>query len=332
MAQDNESFSFEDKTITIYIGRSAGSGTDLIVRIFAEYWQNHIPGNPNIIVRNIPGGGGTRVWNYGYEIADNDGLSILFSPFSGPAFMVGMDGLRANFEAMPLIGGLRSPNLFLSTSPLRSNNQNEEIIFGGQNASHHYDIVGRLALDILGIKYRYIYGFNSANDVLNAFRRSEIDAMTIGVSLYRFSAEDLLVNTGFAIPLWHNPRIGMDNNYIPDPSMSEIPAFEDFYFQNFGHYPEGELYEIYKWLQPTINTFGHAAFLPPGTNTEIVETLQNSFVATTLDDDYRKEELNLFSFNMPLIEPSEGRRIVDLMANPPENVITFLEEYIANPN
>ena len=92
------------------------------------------------------------------------------------------------------------------------------------------------------------------------------------------------------------------------------------------------MYEIYKWLQPTINTFGHAAFLPPGTNTEIVETLQNSFVATTLDDSYRQEELNLFSFNMPLIEPSEGRRIVDLMANPPENVITFLEDYIANPN
>jgi hypothetical protein len=332
-SQDNSNSYFNRKTITVYIGRSAGSGTDLIVRLFTKYWQTHIPGDPQIIVRNIPGGGGTRVWNYGYEVAKPDGLSIFFSPFSGPAFMVGAPGLRANFEEMPLVGGLRSPNLFLANSNLNDpTNQDDEIIFGGQNPTHHYDIVGRIALDLLGLNYRYIYGFNSANDVLNALRRGEIDAMTIGVSLYRFTVEDLLVNQGTAFPMWHNPRISNNNAYIPDSSMSEIPAFEGFYFNKLGYYPSGNLYEIYKWLQPTINTFGHAAFLPPETDSNLIRILQESFIKTTEDDQYRQEELSLFSFNMPIILPQEGRRIVSLMANPPEHVSLFLESYVNQPN
>ena len=54
---------FDGKTVTIYVGRTPGSGADLSVRVFVEFWQRHIPDNPTMIVRNVPGGSGTRVWN-----------------------------------------------------------------------------------------------------------------------------------------------------------------------------------------------------------------------------------------------------------------------------
>ena len=60
---------FDCKTITVYVGRTPGSGADLSVRVFVEFWQRHIPGGPTMVVRNVPGGGGTRVWNFGAEIA-----------------------------------------------------------------------------------------------------------------------------------------------------------------------------------------------------------------------------------------------------------------------
>ena len=75
-AQDDNYF--EGKTVSIYVGRTPGSGADLSVRVFAEFWQRHIPGNPTMVVRNVPGGGGTRVWNFGTEVADADGLHILY--------------------------------------------------------------------------------------------------------------------------------------------------------------------------------------------------------------------------------------------------------------
>ncbi len=94
---------YDGETITVYIGRGPGSGTDLALRTFIRHWREHIPGRPTMVVRNIPGGGGTRVWNFGYEIADADGYSLLFSPFSGTAEILGLPGLRADFSKMPLI-------------------------------------------------------------------------------------------------------------------------------------------------------------------------------------------------------------------------------------
>ncbi len=71
---------YDGKTVTLYVGRTPGSGADLHARIFAEFWRRFIPGEPTIVVRNIPGGGGTRVWNFGTEVVAADGLHILYSP------------------------------------------------------------------------------------------------------------------------------------------------------------------------------------------------------------------------------------------------------------
>ncbi len=46
---------FQGKTITIAVGTKAGDVYDLYPRLLAEYWTKNIPGNPNIIVQNVPG-------------------------------------------------------------------------------------------------------------------------------------------------------------------------------------------------------------------------------------------------------------------------------------
>jgi hypothetical protein len=325
-----EAFYF-DKTITVYVGRGPGSGTDLALRTFVKFWQKHIPGNPTIVVRNIPGGGGTRVWNFGYELADPDGLNILFSPFSGTAQILGLPGLRANFETMPLIGGLKSPNMvYVRTDKVATVEQLLSVRglkYAGQNPAHHYDILGRMALDMLGVDYQYITGFSGANEVFNAIRRGEVDMQTAGLTLYRFSIEGPMVDTGQALSLWHNPRVDEAGNVLNEEAAFGIPNFVDVYSRLKGEEPSGELFEIYKWLQPTINTFGHAAFLPPNSPEEAVNILRNSFVATTNDDAYRTEELEFFGVRMPLISYVEGTRVVGEMANAPSNVRALLMQY-----
>jgi len=322
---------YAGKTITIYIGRGPGSGTDLAIRTFIRHWRERIPGRPTMVVRNIPGGGGTRVWNFGYEIADSDGYSLLFSPFSGTAEILGLPGLRADFSRMPLIGGLKSPNMVYVRSDAVAEPQDlltvQGLRYGGQNPAHHYDILGRMALDMLGVDYTYITGFPGANDVFNAVRRGEVDIQTAGLTLYRFSIEEALVANGLAIALWHNPRIDRDGNVLPEPAATDIPTFVEVYEKLKGEPPAGEMFEIYKWLQPTINTFGHAAFLPPGAPEEAVQILRQSFVATTGDEEYRAAEQRLFGVRMPLIEHTEGTRAIRVMTDPPDNVRALLERY-----
>jgi len=330
-AQNPDEELFAGKTVNVYIGRGPGSGTDIALRTFVRYWQRFIPGRPTIVVRNIPGGGGTRVWNFGYEIAKPDGLTILFSPFSGTAEILRLPGLRANFSRMPLIGGLKSPNLvYVRRSDIREPAdllKIEGLKYGGQNPAHHYDILGRLALDMLGVDYIYITGFSGADAVFNAVRRGEVEIQTAGLTLYRFSIEQALVETGEAIPLWHNPRVDRDGNVIPEESAESIPTFVEVYRDLMGEEPAGEDFEIYKWLQPTINTFGHAAFLPPDSPIATVRILRESFRATSEDTAFRAEEKKLFGTRMPLIDHEEGTRIIRQMTDPPDHVRDLLERY-----
>ena len=201
--------------------------------------------------------------------------------------------------------------------------------YAGQSPAHHYDIMGRMALDMLGVDYEYISGFQSASDAFNAVRRREVDIQTAGLTLYRFSIEGTLIESGAAIPLWHNPRVDAEGNVLPEMAAEGVPTFVEVYTELTGAPPSGEMFEIYKWLQPTINTFGHAAFLPPGSPEEAVRLLRESFVATTNDPAYRAEELELFGVRMPLIEHTEGSRVIREMTSAPDNVRALLRRYAA---
>lgn len=323
---------YEGRTITIYVGRGPGAGSDLAVRTFARFWRRYIPGEPTMIVRNMPGGGGTRVWNYAWEKARPDGLEIFFSPVSGTAAILEREGMRADYSQMPFIGGLLSPNItYTRTDKVKSAADlltAKGLKFAGQNPVHRFDILGRLGLDMLGVDYKYVTGFRGGNDVFNAVRRGEVDIQTAPLSLYRHSIEPTLVAEGLAIPLWHNPTADADGNLVPIAAAGDIPSFMDLYRELKGEAPSGEKFEIYKWLLPNVNRIVYGAFLPPGSPEAQLEILRQSFVHVTADEDYLAAEKKMFGFNLPLIDVATGTAIVNDFANAPEHVKAYLRRYI----
>lgn len=67
---------YEGKTIRIVVGYPAGGGYDVYARLLARFMEKHIPGNPSIIVQNMPGAGSMVAANYVYEVAKPDALTI----------------------------------------------------------------------------------------------------------------------------------------------------------------------------------------------------------------------------------------------------------------
>ena len=67
---------FHGKTIRIIVGVSAGGGFDVYSRAIARHMGKHIPGNPHILVENMPGAGHRIAANYLYKVARPDGLTI----------------------------------------------------------------------------------------------------------------------------------------------------------------------------------------------------------------------------------------------------------------
>ncbi|HEY7300557.1 MAG TPA: hypothetical protein VH684_21885 [Xanthobacteraceae bacterium] len=90
--------SFKDETININIGYPAGGAPDLYFRVFARHYGRHIPGNPTIVAKNMPGAGTLRAANYIYNIASNDGTEL--ANFSSSATMEPLMGNdQARFDA-----------------------------------------------------------------------------------------------------------------------------------------------------------------------------------------------------------------------------------------
>ena len=67
---------YQGKTIQIIVGTKAGDAYDLYPRLLAEYLPKFIPGNPNIIIQNVPGAASLIATNQVYNNAKPDGLTL----------------------------------------------------------------------------------------------------------------------------------------------------------------------------------------------------------------------------------------------------------------
>src|SRR5690348_9111139 len=67
---------YKGKTVTIQVGYGPGGGYDVTTRLFAQFLGKHIPGNPTVVVQNVPGGGGLKVANAIYNTVGKEGLTL----------------------------------------------------------------------------------------------------------------------------------------------------------------------------------------------------------------------------------------------------------------
>src|SRR5262249_36642557 len=67
---------YKGKAISIVVGYNPGDAHDLWARAYARYMGRYVPGNPNLLVRNMPGGGTMIAANYVYGVAEPDGSTL----------------------------------------------------------------------------------------------------------------------------------------------------------------------------------------------------------------------------------------------------------------
>ena len=90
---------------------SPGGGTDTSARTFLPYFTKYTPGNPKFVVRNMPGAGGRKAWNFCADKAKPDGLTLIWSPWDPIGKGTGDKGLKAGYTKLQLVGGAYSPLL-----------------------------------------------------------------------------------------------------------------------------------------------------------------------------------------------------------------------------
>jgi tripartite-type tricarboxylate transporter receptor subunit TctC len=172
---------YRGKTITLAVGTSPGGDYDLRLRMVGRHIGRHIPGNPNIVVTNMPGGGGLVVANWLANVAPKDGSVIVAVTQNLPVTqaMGSMPGIKFDARKYNWIGNTTdTPNVINSwvTTGIRTIQdvmQRELVVGATGNASGSYLYPHALNL-MAGTKFKIVTGYPGGNDINLAMERGEV--------------------------------------------------------------------------------------------------------------------------------------------------------------
>src|ERR1700731_2269741 len=98
---------YKGKQINWILSAGAGGGYSSYALTFAPYFTAHIPGNPHIIVQNMPGAGGIRAMLFLQGVAPKDGTTIGLVHSSVPfAPLYGIKGANFDPRQMNWVGSI----------------------------------------------------------------------------------------------------------------------------------------------------------------------------------------------------------------------------------
>jgi tripartite-type tricarboxylate transporter receptor subunit TctC len=182
---------YRGKIVKLIVGSAAGGGGyDGFARAMAPYFTRHIPGNPKVIVQNMPGGGGLLSSNYLYNVASRDGLTIgLVERQAATDSIVNAKSGRAQFDARKF-NWIGSPSqgtglvMVRTSTPVKTveDLRKYEITFGAINTTTTDSVYARLLNGVFDMKIKIIMGYKSANDVLLALERGEVEGKVTGAT------------------------------------------------------------------------------------------------------------------------------------------------------
>ncbi|MBX9774308.1 MAG: hypothetical protein K2Y71_07820 [Xanthobacteraceae bacterium] len=171
---------YRGKTVELLIGYSGGGGYDVYARLLARHMGKHIPGNPTIVPRNMPGAGSLVLANWLYNVAPKDGTSFgaigRGTPFDP---MLGIDAAKFDPTKYLWLGSMNnevSVCVSWHTSGVTNYKQllKRELVVGGTGPSADTDQFPRITNAVLGTKFRIVSGYPGGNDISLAMERGEV--------------------------------------------------------------------------------------------------------------------------------------------------------------
>jgi len=297
-AQPAEPF-FGRKTVTIYVGYTAGGSYDLYARLIARHLGKHIPGNPSVVAQNMPGAGSMKAANYVYQVAPKDGTALGVIVESAALEQV-LGNTAAQYDAAQFIYIGRvatSNNIFMQwhTSKVQTiaDAQKMETIIAGTGPGSLAETVPRLLNAIIGTKFKLISGFPASTEAMLAMERGEVDGASSSWAAVKVGKQAWLREKKIHIYLQSQPERHPD---LPNaPSLTE-----------YGNTPEDRQVTA---LYASGSGVGRSLLGPPGIPADRLKVLRDAFNAMVKDPDFvadiKKVDVEL--------EPLPGERVQDLI-------------------
>ncbi len=317
---------YKGKRVTLLVSYGPGGGYDVYARVLARHIGRHIPGNPNIVVQNMPGAGSLRGANYLYNVAPKDGT--VFGTFARNMAMLGLlkSGQNVQFDPMKFtwLGSSSSLANDAYVLILRRDAKVKTIedarrpggpplILGSTAEGTSSDAMGVLLREWLGFNLKVIAGYTDSGVLFLAIERGEVDGRTVGLSSVKANKGDWLKPNGFGRVMVVFGRATRFPEFPDAPTARELA--KDAADRN--------LIEILE--MPYALSRPYAA--PPDVPPDRARALQQAFMATHKDPAYLADAEKV-GIEVSPIDGAAIRKLIDQIAKTPADQLKRIENLI----
>jgi tripartite-type tricarboxylate transporter receptor subunit TctC len=237
--------------VNVIVGFGPGGGYDVYARLLARHIGKYIPGNPTVVVQNMPGAGSLRAANYIYSVAAKDGTA--FGLFARDMVLVSLLGIDANVQFDPRkFTWLGSSSSYANDAYLLMLRKDAAVksiadarrpggppmVLGGTAEGSTSDDIPLLLRDLLGLHIKLIAGYRDSGVLFLAIDQNEVEGRTVGLSSMRSAHPQwlgpnsdmrVLVQFGRATRLAEFPDVPTARELAPDArsraliELAELP-------------------------------------------------------------------------------------------------------------
>jgi tripartite-type tricarboxylate transporter receptor subunit TctC len=309
---------FSRKTITIYIGNTAGGTYDLMGRLVARHIGHFLPGNPTVVPDNMPGAGTLRAANHIFNVAPKDGtaLGIVTETI---AVEQALHNPAVQFDARKLawIGRVAASNavyILWHTSKVQSieDARRFEATTAGTGAGNLGETIPTLLNAVIGTKFKIVKGYPAANEAMLAMERGEVEGAVVNWTTVKTAKAQWLRDGKVKVILQVLTERGAD---LPDvPALGELGD----------NLAAKQLLGLYAGT----GAIGRSFFGPPGLPPAVTKALRDGFAAMAKDPQFIADASQI---NAEL-QPGAGEEVqaaVERTLNVPESVLQRAREIFA---
>jgi tripartite-type tricarboxylate transporter receptor subunit TctC len=325
-AEDVADF-YRGRQVILIVGYGPGGGYDVYARIMTRHLGKHIPGQPNVILQNMPGAGSLRAVNFLYNVAPKDGTTI--ATFSRDMPLLGILGgnTSVNFDAKKFtwLGSSSSYEndaymMFVNREAAAKSLEDARrpggppIILAGTGEGATGNDVSTILRDALGINLKVVAGYPDSGAIFLAADRHEVDGRCVGLSAVKSSHPQWLEKGSKMHIFLQFARVTRHPDFPNVPTARELAKDES----------SRALVE----LAETPYRLSRPFAAPPGLPADRAAALQAAFMAVHKDPEYLAEAEKL-QIDVSPIDGVEVLKTIEHIAQAPPDRLAYMRKLLS---
>jgi len=302
---------YEGKTLRLLVGFPPGGGHDLYARLIARHLGKHLPGNPKIIVQNMPGGGGLILANYLYNVVKPNGLTLgTLMRVLLLRQLVGAPEVKFDAAKLNWVGNLNQEVTVCYVRAATGIESLDDLTKGKKKVAIGATAPGSTGVDfpklqnaLIGTHWNIIPGYNGTSGINLAMERGEVD----GRCGYAY-ASLRSVNAEWLKKKFVNVLVQESTEKHPD--LPDVPLILDYAKSDEDRELLTAAFEVQK--------LGRPYAFPPGTKPEHVRTLRTAFDKLYEDPKFLADAKSLKVEINPLSGEEIDAVVKTVFSTPPE--------------